>query len=105
MAKPTSKPIYNSKRWQELRAMKLLTAPWCEWCTSAGILRVAANVVDHRIPIEQGGPAYPDLDGLASMCVECHNSKTRAEQLGRPIKTAERRPRRVRIGPDGYPIE
>jgi 5-methylcytosine-specific restriction endonuclease McrA len=34
--------------------------------------------VDHIVAINKGGPAFPPLDGLMSMCEACHNAKTNA---------------------------
>jgi 5-methylcytosine-specific restriction protein A len=37
---------------------------------------VIANTVDHRVPISEGGHAFPGHDGLASYCAGCHSAKT-----------------------------
>jgi 5-methylcytosine-specific restriction protein A len=78
-----NKGIYNSRTWQRLRRLKLRTTPFCELCERVGRL-VPAVVVDHIIGIEQGGPPFPTLDGLQSLCISCHNTKTRhVEQMGK----------------------
>ena len=59
---------------------KLIDTPSCEPCSLLG-RDVSAVHVDHRVAIRNGGPAFPALDGLASMCVGCHNRKTRALDL------------------------
>ena len=50
-------------------------------CLQLGRIEPAV-AVDHRTPINGGGEAFPPLEGLASLCVRCHNAKTRCEQLG-----------------------
>jgi hypothetical protein len=54
----------------------------CETCARRG-RNVLASAVDHVLPINAGGEAFPSLDGLRSLCASCHNLKTREEQLGR----------------------
>lgn len=66
---------YGTAAWQKLRKLKLSTSPLCEDCETEGKL-VAANVVDHRIAISQGGQPFPALDGLASLCQRHHSIKT-----------------------------
>jgi 5-methylcytosine-specific restriction protein A len=70
--------VYNTARWQQLRALKLSVSPVCEPCARRGRL-VQASHVDHIISIASGGDAYPDLDGLMSMCPPCHSIKTNAK--------------------------
>jgi 5-methylcytosine-specific restriction endonuclease McrA len=38
-----------------------------------------AEAVDHVKSIASGGPAFPPLDDLMSLCSSCHNSKTNAK--------------------------
>lgn len=68
---------YNTPTWQKLRAAKLSVAPLCEPCDWRGIKR-PAKAVDHIVSIARGGPPFPSLDGLRSMCVPCHSIKTAA---------------------------
>ena len=79
---------YTTRRWERLRLQKLARNPLCEVCLQRTEI-VAAEVVDHRVPISERGrkerwmsEAFPPLDGLASLCASHHNQKTRAEQLG-----------------------
>ena len=78
---------YTTRRWERLRRIKLQTNPLCEACLQEGRIE-PATVVDHRIPItkacreQRGAEAFPALDRLASLCASCHNTKSRAEQLG-----------------------
>jgi len=73
--------LYGTQRWQRFRQHKLRRDPLCESCLQFGKIE-PANVVDHRVPISAGGDPFPPLDELASLCERCHNTKTRAEQLG-----------------------
>ena len=79
---------YNTQRWQRLRRLKLRTNPLCEACLKDYQRLEPATAVDHIAPISTGGEAYPALGELRSLCASCHNTKTRAEQLGTtaPIK-------------------
>jgi 5-methylcytosine-specific restriction enzyme A len=79
---------YSTRRWERVRLQKLARNPLCEACLQIGEI-VPAEAVDHRIPITEIGrkerrwaEAFPPLDQLASLCASCHNTKTRAEQLG-----------------------
>ncbi|MAS42230.1 MAG: HNH endonuclease [Rhodobacteraceae bacterium] len=69
---------YTTAAWARLRAAKLGATPLCEPCRRVGKL-TAASVVDHKHAINLGGPAFPALDGLASMCPSCHSIKTNRE--------------------------
>src|SRR5262245_61073840 len=72
-----NKAVYNSDTWKRLRRYKLWLSPLCEPCKRRG-RAVSATVVDHIHAISDGGPAFPGLDGLMSMCAPCHNTKTNA---------------------------
>jgi hypothetical protein len=89
---------YSTPAWKRLRRRKLSQTPLCELCDRAGRLAPAV-AVDHIVAITRGGPAFPELGGLMSLCIRCHNAKTRhVEQLGQPhiIKGA---------GLDGLPVD
>lgn len=66
---------YSTAAWARLRQAKLAETPLCEDCRAGGRLTVASHV-DHRVAINLGGPAFPSLDGLASLCPSCHSVKT-----------------------------
>ena len=70
---------YSTAQWLRLRRLKLNEQPLCERCLPNAVPAVA---VDHRVPVSKGGPAFPALDGLASLCTSCHSRKT-AEDEGR----------------------
>lgn len=71
-----SKWPYSTRRWERLRRLKLQRDPLCQSCLQLGRIEPAV-AIDHRTPIKRGGDAFPALDQLASLCVRCHNAKTR----------------------------
>ncbi|WP_366146335.1 HNH endonuclease signature motif containing protein [Limnohabitans sp.] len=73
--------FYQSANWRRLRASFLRLHPLCRVC-AARELTVAATVVDHVLPIKDGG-ARLDAANLQALCVPCHNRKTAAETWGR----------------------
>lgn len=66
---------YITSNWKRLRIAKLNENPVCEACVMRG-QTVIATVVDHCIPISQGGAPFPELSGLMSLCARCHGEKT-----------------------------
>lgn len=66
--------FYHSREWKHLRQNYLIEHPFCAECWKAGKL-TRATVVDHIIPIRQGGPALDD-DNLQALCSSCHGSKS-----------------------------
>ena len=76
--------IYNSREWKELRIQKLRANPLCEICQQHGIVR-SAHSVHHIVPIETAttmeemkrlafcSNMSKPLDGLMSLCDECHH--------------------------------
>ena len=92
---------YSTNTWAALRRAKLQETPLCEACTRMGQI-VAASHVDHRVAIAAGGPAFPTLDGLASLCPSCHATKTNAED--RPDRRAGAGVYRG-CGVDGLPLD
>lgn len=73
---------YNTSAWQNLRRAKLSAQPVCEPCERRGRTALA-DAVDHIIEINKGGPAFPPLAGLMSMCTSCHSIKTNAVKSGK----------------------
>ena len=69
--------FYQRKEWKAVRELQLAQFPLCRECKAAGLL-IMATVVDHIIPIAQGG-APLDLNNCQSMCVKHHNAKTKSE--------------------------
>jgi len=85
--KPSPKPFverkernhafYNSGAWRRLRLKFLECHPLCEECLKAGKY-VTATVVDHVVPINEGG-APLDTANLQALCSKCHNIKSGSE--------------------------
>lgn len=92
---------YNSREWRALRRAKLAATPACEPCAAMG-RRTRADTVDHRLAVSQGGPAFPPLSGLTSMCAHCHSAKTARSGEAGAVRT--RKPRRG-CRPDGTPVD
>ena len=63
--------FYQSARWRRLRTIKLNADPLCEECRRAGRI-TEATVVDHIVPINEGGAALDLSDA-------CHNRKSGRE--------------------------
>lgn len=68
------KQVYNTRQWRRLRDRKLDDQPFCERCQAQGFVN-GAVMVHHRKPIRDGGPAFPELDGLESLCWQCHHER------------------------------
>ena len=66
--------FYHSREWKRLRQNFLIEHPFCVECRKVGKL-TKATVVDHVVPIRQGGPAL-DENNLQSLCASCHGSKS-----------------------------
>lgn len=96
-----SKWPYSTTAWQRLREAKLSEQPICEVCIRREVVE-PATVVDHIHAINKGGPAFPPLDGLMSMCAPCHNIKTNA--VDHPHASGHRRAFKG-FDVDGNPID
>ncbi len=92
---------YNTQAWQRLRRLKLASNPLCEACEEMGHF-VAANTVDHRKAISDGGAPFPALDGLAAYCPSCHSAKTARGSEAGAFRT--RKPRKG-CNADGSPLD
>jgi 5-methylcytosine-specific restriction protein A len=73
--------FYQSARWRSVRAAFLRGQPMCVACEAAGSL-VPARVVDHVVPIKDGGARF-EASNLQGLCVSCHNRKTARESARR----------------------
>lgn len=71
---------YKSQRWRALRLDVLQSSPLCCSCQDSGSVK-AARVVDHIIPVRQGG-SFWDKSNLQPLCDSCHNSKSGKESHG-----------------------
>ena len=66
-------PVYNTKRWKELRKLVLEEDPDCHWCRIKG-KRTLARQVDHVIELDRGGDPY-DRSNLVPSCASCNASR------------------------------
>lgn len=77
--------FYNSARWRKTSRLYRDAHPMCEMdCKDSGRVRPAA-VVDHIVPINEGGNPF-DWDNLQSGCHQCHNRKSQKESQKSRIK-------------------
>lgn len=71
--------LYDTKRWDKLRAAQLLREPFCRACAAAGV-RTRATDVDHVTPHRGNIVLFFDSGNLQSLCHACHSRKTIREQ-------------------------
>lgn len=76
--------FYNSGNWRNLRNWFIKANPLCVECKAAGWVK-AGDVVDHVIPIADGGEELSS-DNLQTLCNMHHNQKT-ARENGRALIT------------------
>ena len=74
--------FYSSYTWRKLRKQILLRDGICQMCLKNKNKYVTANVVDHIVPINKGGPKY-DANNLQALCKKCHDFKSRKYDKGR----------------------
>lgn len=67
-------PFYKSKAWRDYRKFYLMNHPLCVMCEAKG-LSVEATVVDHVIPITQGGSVW-DCRNHQGLCKHHNAVKT-----------------------------
>ncbi|WP_321999283.1 HNH endonuclease [Bacillus pumilus] len=76
-----SKQFYNSTKWKSVRdRRKRDKNNLCEFCLENKKLKVA-DVCDHIVPIMIDWSKRLDYDNLQMLCHECHNKKTREDEL------------------------
>lgn len=86
---------YGTRRWRRIAAAQLLREPLCCMCLADGVVE-PARVADHIEP-HRGDEAKFWSGELQSLCLSHHNADKQAIEKGG-------RPRRQRVGPDGWPI-
>lgn len=69
--------FYQSQPWRRVRKRYLASHPLCAECVKQGRI-TAARVVDHIVPINQGGARF-DSKNLQGLCDSCHNKKSGRE--------------------------
>jgi 5-methylcytosine-specific restriction enzyme A len=71
-------PYYQSRHWKIIRVKALNRDRYqCQEHKDAGMIE-PANVVDHVVPIKDGG-SY-ELFNLRSLCISCHAKKSAREK-------------------------
>lgn len=68
-------------RWDRISAEHRRLFPFCAWCKQAGRI-VFAKVVDHKIPVADGGEMYAP-ENRWSLCIPHHGIKTSMEAYAR----------------------
>lgn len=81
-AQMEAKRIRSTKRWQDLRELKLKADPLCQLCERRGRL-VPATEVDHVVPLVDRPDLAYEWANLMSICRPHHNRKTAREALAR----------------------
>tara|TARA_R110000851_G_C12738342_1_gene530555 strand:+ start:219 stop:572 length:354 start_codon:yes stop_codon:yes gene_type:complete len=71
--------VYNTQQWKATRAYHIQRNPICLTCKTKDNRVVAGDVVDHIIPIRQGGDPF-QKNNLQTLCHPCHNKKSRQEK-------------------------
>ena len=69
----SSKNLYNSQRWRNLRKNFLDLNPLCVYCKQAGKIK-PADVVDHIVPHKGNLKLFWDESNLQALCKTCHDS-------------------------------
>ena len=70
--------FYRSAEWRKFRKFYLMEHPVCVHCEAKGLVR-EASVVDHIVPIREGGNRFAHSN-LQPLCDSCHNSKRHGER-------------------------
>jgi hypothetical protein len=71
--------IYQTKQWKGTRNHHIRSHPICKQCKEEDGRIVAGEVVDHIIPVRQGGKPF-EFDNLQTLCYDHHNIKSRIEK-------------------------
>jgi len=69
--------IYNTKQWRRLSKKMRAQKPYCAHCQRTA--QQTRLVVDHVIPINQGGAGFDSLN-LEVLCFACHAIKTEQDR-------------------------
>tara|TARA_R110002020_G_scaffold466850_1_gene689882 strand:+ start:2740 stop:3093 length:354 start_codon:yes stop_codon:yes gene_type:complete len=71
--------VYQTKQWKGTRSHHIRMNPICKQCKEEDGRVVPGEVVDHIIPVRQGGKPF-DFDNLQTLCHDHHNIKSRMEK-------------------------
>jgi len=75
--KRTNQKFYNSTAWRKARKAFLIQNPLCVKCQETGLV-IPADVVDHKVPINEGGDKL-DPNNFQALCHKHHNQKSGRE--------------------------
>lgn len=69
--------VYNTKRWRDLRTLKLQLSPCCEKCGSIENLQVhhIQSPFDGYHSAEEYDRLAYDINNLQTLCAKCHNEE------------------------------
>ena len=73
--------FYHSPAWRKFRMMVLTREPLCRMCDEEDRL-TAAQMVDHIIPISDGGAAL-ELSNVQPLCHSCHGRKSKKDAINK----------------------
>ena len=94
---PHIRAFYADTRWRKLSEQaKRRDDYMCQECLSKGIYTIG-NVADHIIEVKDDWDRRWDINNLQTLCVKCHNKKTREEKAKRNHRSP-----RLSIAPDKF---
>ena len=72
---------YHSSKWRKLRINFLKSNPLCKLCKEVG-KTVAANVIDHIIPLSQNNSDdnFWNSNNHQALCAPCNNRKSQTDK-------------------------
>ena len=83
----------RGRKLEQIRLAHFAKHPLCVDCLKKNIYRLATEL-DHIVPLYKGGEETES--NRQGLCEDCHKAKTVLDLGYKP---------KVKIGPDGYPIE
>lgn len=83
----------RGRKLEVIRKAHFAKHPMCVDCLEKGIYTLATEL-DHIVPLFKGGEEVES--NRQGLCSDCHSKKTVVDLGYKP---------KVKIGPDGYPIE
>lgn len=82
--------FYVSKEWRQLRAAYITANPLCASCRTEKMRFIAAEVVDHIIPVAKEPELALSWHNLQSLCHNCHRLKTRRDNSKYSVENKRR---------------
>lgn len=76
--------LYDSKRWRDLRELKLWDNPYCEICKGTFNLQI-----DHIIEHKNREDLFWNENNLQTLCISCHGKKSSFESSIQLIKQGD----------------